>query len=372
MAFTLPDLPYPYDALAPYMSRETLELPSRQASPSLCQQPATTSPKARSGKSKPLEEVVKGTFGKNPGLFNNAGQHYNHIHFWKWMKNDGGGDKLPGKLEKQIIADIGSIAKMKEDFIQAGVTQFGSGWCWLAVKDGKIIVMKTPNGENPLVHGAKPILGCDVWEHSYYIDYRNRRPDYLKASSITWSIGTMWPRLYEAAIEISGLALYARGPGPSAAFAGGRAVSSQRRKFFLPVHRIAATKEYAQGWPQADPGKTAAAAQQILLHGELLAGGAIGRTRRGCIVLCVLAAVAVIAAFTFRDYGLGWDDYTHAEYGGLLLNLYASGFADQRALSFVNLYMLWRRLRHARRRSPPRSCRSTCSRRAGSSAPRSG
>ena len=70
---------------------------------------------------------------------------------------------------------------MKEDFIQAGVTQFGSGWCWLAVKDGKIVIMKSPNGENPLVHGAKPILGCDVWEHSYYIDYRNRRPDYLKA-----------------------------------------------------------------------------------------------------------------------------------------------------------------------------------------------
>ena len=70
---------------------------------------------------------------------------------------------------------------MKEDFIQAGIGQFGSGWAWLAVKDGKITIMKTPNGENPLVHGAQPILGCDVWEHSYYIDYRNRRPDYLKA-----------------------------------------------------------------------------------------------------------------------------------------------------------------------------------------------
>ena len=70
---------------------------------------------------------------------------------------------------------------MKEDFIQAGVTQFGSGWCWLAVKDGKIVITKTANGESPLVQGATPILGCDVWEHSYYIDYRNRRPDYLKA-----------------------------------------------------------------------------------------------------------------------------------------------------------------------------------------------
>ena len=80
-----------------------------------------------------------------------------------------------------VPAAIGPLAKVKEDLIQAGVTQFGSGWCWLAVKDGKITVMKTPNGENPLVHGGKPILGCDVWEHSYYIDYRNRRPDYLKA-----------------------------------------------------------------------------------------------------------------------------------------------------------------------------------------------
>ena len=92
-----------------------------------------------------------------------------------------GNDKIPGALEKKIVSDLGSVAKMKEDFAQAGVTQFGSGWCWLAVKDGKIVVMKTANGESPLVHGASPILGCDVWEHSYYIDYRNRRPDYLKA-----------------------------------------------------------------------------------------------------------------------------------------------------------------------------------------------
>ena len=91
------------------------------------------------------------------------------------------GKKYPGALEKQIVSDLGSVAKMKEDFIQAGVTQFGSGWCWLAVKDGKIVIMKSANGESPLVQGASPILGCDVWEHSYYIDYRNRRPDYLKA-----------------------------------------------------------------------------------------------------------------------------------------------------------------------------------------------
>ncbi len=106
---------------------------------------------------------------------------------------------MPGNLEKQIVADFGSVAKMKEDFIQAGVTQFGSGWCWLALKFGKIEVMKTPNGESPLVHGARPILGCDVWEHSYYIDYRNRRPDYLKAfveNLVNWDYVA---EMYEAA-----------------------------------------------------------------------------------------------------------------------------------------------------------------------------
>jgi len=130
---------------------------------------------------KPLEEVVKGSFGKNAGLFNNAGQHYNHLHFWKWMKPQGGGDKIPGALKAKIDSDLGGVAKAKEDFIQAGVTQFGSGWSWITVKDGKLAITKTANGENPLVHGGTPILGCDVWEHSYYIDYRNRRPDYLKA-----------------------------------------------------------------------------------------------------------------------------------------------------------------------------------------------
>ena len=84
-------------------------------------------------------------------------------------------------IAREIGTDLGGLAQFKEAFKQAGITQFGSGWAWLAVKDGKLIVSKTANGESPLVHGAKPILGCDVWEHSYYIDYRNRRPDYLKA-----------------------------------------------------------------------------------------------------------------------------------------------------------------------------------------------
>lgn len=178
MSFTLPDLPYSHDALAPVMSRETLEYHHDKHHKAY----VDTANKLLTGtewEGKPLEEVVKGSFGKNAGLFNNAAQHYNHSHFWKWMKPGGG--KMPAKLEKQIVADLGSVDKMKEDFVQAGVSQFDSGWCWLAVKGGKIVVMKTPNGENPLVHDALPILGCDVWEHSYYIDYRNRRPDYIKA-----------------------------------------------------------------------------------------------------------------------------------------------------------------------------------------------
>jgi superoxide dismutase, Fe-Mn family len=180
MTFQLPELPYAYDALAPFMSRETLEYHHDKHHLAYVNT-ANTLLKGSAWEGKSLEAVVKGSFGKNPALFNNAGQHYNHTHFWQWMKPSGGGDKIPGNLEKKIKEDLGSVDKMKEDFIKAGVSQFGSGWCWLAVKGGKITVMQTANGESPLVQGAEPILGCDVWEHSYYIDYRNRRPDYLKA-----------------------------------------------------------------------------------------------------------------------------------------------------------------------------------------------
>ena len=89
--------------------------------------------------------------------------------------------RFPAKLQAAIDSDLGGYDKMRADFVQAGLTQFGSGWCWIAVKDGKLAITKTPNGENPLMHGASPILGCDVWEHSYYIDYRNLRQKYLEA-----------------------------------------------------------------------------------------------------------------------------------------------------------------------------------------------
>ncbi|MEP9348534.1 superoxide dismutase [Xanthobacter sp. KR7-225] len=179
MSFTLPDLPYSYDALAPYMSRETLEYHHDKHHLAYVNN-GNNLLKGTEFEGKTLEEVVKGSFGKNAPLFNNAAQHYNHVLFWQWMKPNGGG-AVPGELEKKIVADFGSMDKFKEDFVAAGIGQFGSGWAWLALVDGKLAITKTPNGENPLVHGGTPLLGVDVWEHSYYIDYRNRRPDYLKA-----------------------------------------------------------------------------------------------------------------------------------------------------------------------------------------------
>jgi len=191
MAFELPALTYDYEALQPYMSKETLEFHHDKHHKAYVDNGNKLAADAGIDASNAnIEDVVRQSFGKNAGLFNNAAQHYNHIHFWHWMKKGGGGNKLPGKLAKAIDSDLGGYDKFKADFIAAGTTQFGSGWAWLSVgKDGKLAISKTPNGENPLVHGASPILGVDVWEHSYYIDYRNARPKYLEAfvdSLINW------------------------------------------------------------------------------------------------------------------------------------------------------------------------------------------
>ena len=182
MTFELPALPYAQDALEPYMGRETLEYHYGKHHNTYVTT-LNTLIKETEMATFDLDSIVKASFGvaSTQGIFNNAGQAWNHNHFWNWMKPNGGG-AIPGELEKKIVEDFGSVDQMKQDFIQGGVTQFGSGWCWLVVDGGKLKVMKTPNGENPLAHNAgAAILGCDVWEHSYYLDYRNRRPDYLKA-----------------------------------------------------------------------------------------------------------------------------------------------------------------------------------------------
>ncbi len=185
MSFTLPELPYAYDALAPYMSRETLEYHHDKHHKAYVDNGNKLL--AGSGlEGKSLEDIVKGSFGKNAGLFNNAGQHYNHIHFWKWMKPSGGGDKIPSKLKAKIDSDLGGVAKMKEDFATAGATQFGSGWCWLAVKDGKLIVTKTPNGENPWYMGPFRCWAATCGSTPITSTTATAGPTTSRRSSITW------------------------------------------------------------------------------------------------------------------------------------------------------------------------------------------
>lgn len=181
MAFELPDLPYDYEALAPYMSARTLHLHHDKHH----QTYVTNLNNLIEGTefaNKSLEEIVTGSYGDNAkqGIFNNAGQHWNHNLFWRIMKKGGGGSP-GGELAKRIDDAFGSFEAFKEQFKTAAVTQFGSGWAWLALDGDTLKVMKTPNGENPLVHGMRPILGIDVWEHAYYVDYENRRPEYVAA-----------------------------------------------------------------------------------------------------------------------------------------------------------------------------------------------
>ncbi len=181
MAFELVALPYAHDALAPHMGVQTLELHHGKHHNTY----VTTLNTLIAGtpfETMTLEQIVKESYGKpeTQGIFNNAGQNWNHNLFWPSMK-PGGGGAIPSELENRLISDFGSVEQFKQMFIDAGKTQFGSGWAWLVVDQGKLAVTKTPNGETPLVHGKHVLLGCDVWEHAYYLDYQNRRPDYLKA-----------------------------------------------------------------------------------------------------------------------------------------------------------------------------------------------
>ncbi len=183
MAFHLPDLPYKYNALeAAGMSMETLEFHHDMHHKAY----VDNGNKLIAGTewdAKTVEEIVKGTYQPGAvaqnGIFNNASQHWNHMQFWEMMTPDTTAG-MPGALEAALVESFGSLAKFKEDFAAAGAGQFGSGWCWLVKDtDGALRVTKTENGVNPLCFGQTALLGCDVWEHSYYIDFRNRRPAYL-------------------------------------------------------------------------------------------------------------------------------------------------------------------------------------------------
>ena len=176
MAFTLPARPYAKDALAPHISAETLEFHHGKHHNAY----VTNLNKLLEGKpeaEKSLEDIIASSDG---GVFNNAAQIWNHTFYWHSMKPNGGGAPT-GDIAAAITRDFGSFDKFKEEFTAAATTQFGSGWAWLVQnRDGKLAVTKTGNADLPLKHGQKALLTIDVWEHAYYIDFRNLRPKYIE------------------------------------------------------------------------------------------------------------------------------------------------------------------------------------------------
>ena len=181
MPITLPELPFDKSALEPHISARTFEFHHGKHHKAY----VDNTNKLIDGTDlagKDLETIIK-TAAADPakkGLFNNAAQVWNHSFFWKCLK-PGGGGKPSGKIATKIDADLGGYEKFAADFKNAGVTQFGSGWAWLVLKGGKLAIVQSANAETPLVQGDKPLLVADVWEHAYYLDYQNRRPDFLQA-----------------------------------------------------------------------------------------------------------------------------------------------------------------------------------------------
>jgi len=176
MAFELPPLPYAQDALEPYCSANTLSFhhgKHHQAYVSKLNELIEGTDDA--GKS--LEEIIRSSSG---GLFNQAAQVWNHTFFWNSMKPAGGGAPS-GALADAIDSAFGSLDKFKEEFKAKGIGQFGSGWVWLVAEGDNLKVIGTANAETPITSGLTPILTCDVWEHAYYLDYQNRRPDFIQA-----------------------------------------------------------------------------------------------------------------------------------------------------------------------------------------------
>ena len=177
--FTLPNLPYPQNALEPVISAKTLEFhygKHHQAYVTNLNKLVAGTPMAEM----PLEKIIAETAGKpdKTGIFNNAAQCWNHTFYWNSLKPGAGG--LPqGDIAKLIDASFGSFEKLKTELATAATTQFGSGWAWLVKAGDALKVLKTPNSDNPLTQNAKPLLTIDVWEHAYYLDYQNRRGDYV-------------------------------------------------------------------------------------------------------------------------------------------------------------------------------------------------
>lgn len=195
MSYTLPSLPYAYDALEPHFDKQTMEIHHTKHHQTYVNNANAALESLPELANLPVDELIQKLdqvpADKKTVLRNNAGGHANHSLFWKGLKL---GTTLTGELKAAIERDLGSVDAFKEAFEKAAATRFGSGWAWLVLKDGKLAVVSTANQDNPLMGEAiagtsgYPILGLDVWEHAYYLKYQNRRPDYIKAfwSVVNW------------------------------------------------------------------------------------------------------------------------------------------------------------------------------------------
>ena len=185
MPFTLPSLPYPYDALEPHIDARTMEIHHTKHHQAYVNNLNAALEKAPEFAGKSLDELMRGINGVpesvRTAVRNNGGGHWNHTMFWELMASKKGGEPS-GRLGDAIKKAFGDFAKFKEQFTAAGVGRFGSGWAWLIDDgNGRLSITSTPNQDNPLMEGKKAILGLDVWEHAYYLKYQNRRPDYIGA-----------------------------------------------------------------------------------------------------------------------------------------------------------------------------------------------
>ena len=195
MAYEVPPLPYDYDALEPHIDRQTMELHHDKHHQAYVDK-ANDAVAGTDLEGKPVEEALQNLSSlpddKQTAFRNNGGGHANHSLFWESMSPDGGGEPS-GELADAISSKFGSFDDFKEQFEANGVGQFGSGWTWLVLRGGELELMKTPNQDSPLLDGATPLLGNDVWEHAYYLKYQNKRPDYLKA---WWNV-VNWDKVAE-------------------------------------------------------------------------------------------------------------------------------------------------------------------------------